>query len=209
MSVAKRACEWLPCLTWNYQRLKQTFWRFFRQGASRLDWYSVIFELIDMRSFSNLWYWIVLAVLWSTASHWVLGVPFDMIARAKRHGGVAQDDLETMVRINTDRLLFIARSAGTWIVAIWAFVLTLLVLLAFAYDIEFAQAVLFLYFPFSILMLISLRTALLVEAGEGQGNALHRRLLRHRVTTQVLGMVSIFVTSLFGMYQNMHIGVLG
>lgn len=162
-----------------------------------------------MRSFSNLWYWIVLAVLWSTASHWVLGVPFDMIARAKRHGEVAQADLETMVRINVDRLLFIARSAGTWIVAIWAFVLTLLVLLGFVYDIEFAQAVLFLYFPFSILMLISLRTALLVEAGEGQGDALHRRLLRHRVTTQVLGMVSIFVTSLFGMYQNMHIGVLG
>lgn len=162
-----------------------------------------------MRSFSNLWYWIVLAVLWSTASHWVLGVPFDMIARAKRHGEMAQDDLETMVRINVDRLLFVARSAGTWIVAIWAFVLTLLVLLGFVYDIEFAQAVLFLYFPFSILMLISFRTALLVEAGERQGDALHRRLLRHRVTTQVLGMVSIFVTSLFGMYQNMHIGVLG
>jgi hypothetical protein len=181
----------------------------FGRGRARLDWYSVIFELIDMRSFSNLWYWIVLAVSWSTASHWVLGVPFDMISRAKRYGAVAQDDLETMVRINSDRVLFIARSAGTWIIAIWAFVLTLLVLLGFVYDIEFAQAVLFLYFPFSVLGMVSLRSALLIEAGEGQGDALHRRLLRHRVTTQVLGMISIFVTSMFGMYQNMHIGVLG
>ena len=174
-----------------------------------MDWYSVIFELIDMRSFSNLWYWIVLAVLWSTASHWVLGVPFDMISRAKRHGGQAQDDLETMVRINTARTLHIVRAAGSWLVAIWAFVLTMLVLLGFVYDIEFAQAVLFLYVPFSLLMLLTLRTSLLVEAGEGVGEALHRRLLRHRVSTQVLGMVAIFVTSLFGMYQNMHIGVLG
>lgn len=174
-----------------------------------MDWYSVIFELIDMRSFSNLWYWIVLAVLWSSASHWVLGVPFDMISRAKRHGGQAQEDLETMVRINTGRSLHIVRTAGSWLVAIWAFVLTMLVLLGFVYDIEFAQAVLFLYAPFSILMLLSLRTSLMIEAGEGTGEALHRRLLRHRVGTQILGMVAIFVTSLFGMYQNMHIGVLG
>lgn len=174
-----------------------------------MDWYSVIFELIDMRSFSNLWYWIVLAVLWSTASHWVLGVPFDMISRAKRYGGQAQDDLETMVRINTGRMLHIVRTTGSWLMAIWAFFATMLVLLGFAYDIEFAQAVLFLFFPFSILMLLSLRTSLLIEAGEHSGDALHRRLLRHRISTQVLGMIAIFVTSLFGMYQNMHIGVLG
>jgi len=174
-----------------------------------LDWYDVIFELIDMRSFSNLWYWIVLAVLWSSASHWVLGVPFDMISRARRHGAQAQDDLETMVRINTQRMLHIVRTAGTWLVAGFFFVLTALVVLGFVYGVEFAQAVLFLYFPFSILMLLSLRTSALIEAGEGTGEALHRRLLRHRVSTQILGMVSIFITSLFGMYQNMHIGVLG
>ncbi|MEC7258626.1 MAG: component of SufBCD complex, partial [Pseudomonadota bacterium] len=51
-----------------------------------MDWYSSIFELIDMRSFSNLWFWIALAVTWSTTSHWVLGVPFDMVNRARRNG---------------------------------------------------------------------------------------------------------------------------
>ena len=174
-----------------------------------MDWYNVIFELIDMRSFSNLWYWIVLAVLWSTASHWVLGVPFDMISRAKRGGGQDQEDLETMVRIYTGRMLYISRTAGSWLVAFWTFSCTMLVLLGFVYDIEFAQALLFLYVPFSILMFLSVRTSLLIEGGENTGQALHRRLQRHRISTQVLGMISIFVTSLFGMYQNMHIGVLG
>ena len=78
-----------------------------------MDWYQVIFELIDMRSFSNLWYWIMLAVMWSSSSHWVLGVPFDLISRARRNGGEAQQDLESLVRINITRLLYIARTAGT------------------------------------------------------------------------------------------------
>ena len=70
-----------------------------------LDWYQTLFEMIDMRSFSNLWFWIALAVMWSTASHWVLGVPFDMVLRARRHGGEAQADLEDIVRINVVRRL--------------------------------------------------------------------------------------------------------
>ena len=67
-----------------------------------MDWYQTLFEMIDMRSFSNLWFWIALAVMWSTASHWVLGVPFDMVLRARRHGEEAQADLEDMVRHHLD-----------------------------------------------------------------------------------------------------------
>lgn len=174
-----------------------------------MEWYTVIFELIDMRSFSNLWYWIALAVLWSTASHWVLGVPFDMISRARRLGGQAQTDLETMIRINTDRMLYISRTAGMWLVGFVAFLLTGLTVLGFYYDIELSQALLCMLLPFSVLMLLSLRSAVLIETGENTGELLHRRLIRHRLSTQLLGMVSIFVTSLFGMWQNMHIGVLG
>jgi hypothetical protein len=171
--------------------------------------YQVLFELIDMRSFSNLWYWIMLAVMWSSASHWVLGVPFDVISRARRHGGEMQHDLETLVRINTGRMLYIARTAGVWLVAFLFFLITVLMVLGVWYRIEFAQAVLFLLVPMSILSLLSLRTAGLIEAGENEGDVLHRRLIRHRIGTQALGMVSIFVTSMFGMYANLYIGVLG
>ncbi|MFC3180166.1 component of SufBCD complex [Cypionkella sinensis] len=174
-----------------------------------MNLYQVLFELIDMRSFSNLWYWIMLAVMWSSASHWVLGVPFDMISRARRQGGTLQDDLETLVRINTGRMLYIARTAGVWLVAFLCFMLTALLVLAVYYRIEFAQAVLFLLVPMTILSMLSLRTAGLIEAGESAGEALHRRLIRHRIATQALGMVSIFVTSMFGMYANLYIGVLG
>ena len=176
------------------------------QGCATLDWYKILFELIDLRSFSNLWYWIVLGVTWSMASHWVLGVPFDLIQRAHRHGGQTEADLEVMVRINADRLLYIGRTAGLWLAAFGAFLLTFLAVLAFGFAVEFAQALFLLLLPLTLLMLMSMHHARRIEAGESSGEALYRRLRRHRFGTQLLGMVSIFITSLFGMWQNMQIG---
>ena len=46
-----------------------------------MDFYASVSEVIDLRSFSNLWFWIALAVMWSTVSHWVMGVPWDMVQR--------------------------------------------------------------------------------------------------------------------------------
>ncbi|MEQ9693313.1 component of SufBCD complex [Shimia sp. SDUM112013] len=168
-----------------------------------MDWYQTVFEMIDMRSFSNLWFWIALAVMWSTASHWVLGVPFDMVLRAKRVGGQTEIDLEDLVRINTNRLLHVARVSGLWILGFACFLLAGLAVTGFVYGIEFAQAVFLLLFPMSLVGLMSLSTAARIQEEEAAGDQLRRRLTRHRFFVQVLGMVSIFVTSLWGMYQNM------
>ncbi|MEX0319648.1 MAG: component of SufBCD complex [Ruegeria sp.] len=174
-----------------------------------MDWYSSIFELIDMRSFSNLWYWIALAVVWSSASHWVLGVPYDMIQRARRVGGQAETDLLDIVRINTNRLLYIVEVSGTWLLAISCFLLSGLAMLGFYYGIEFAQAVFLLAFPMSIVGLLNLSLARKLRAADAELDPIAKLLLRCRVYTQLIGMVSIFVTSLWGMYQNLVIGPLG
>lgn len=174
-----------------------------------MDLYADIFELIDMRSFSNLWYWIALAVLWSTASHWVLGVPYDMVLRARRHGGQAEQDLEDLVRINTNRMLFIAQVSGLWILGFGCFLLTGLAMLGFVYGLEIAQAVFLLAFPMAIVGLMSLSTARLIQLEAAVGDRLRKRLARHRLYVQMTGVVSIFITALWGMYQNLTIGVLG
>ena len=105
---------------------------------SRVDWYQSVFELIDLRSFSNLWFWIALAVMWSSASHWVLGVPYDLVLRARRNGGDAVADMEDLVRINVSRLLYIGRMSGLWLAGITCFLLTGLGLLDFVYGVEFS-----------------------------------------------------------------------
>ncbi|MGA9251626.1 MAG: component of SufBCD complex [Roseobacter sp.] len=174
-----------------------------------MDIYSSIFELIDMRSFSNLWFWIALAVMWSTASHWVLGVPFDMLQRAKRGGGQAEIDLQDMVRINTNRMLYIARVSGLWLLGLTCFLLSTLALTGFMYGLEIAQALFLLGFPMSVVGIMSLSTARLLEQEEFQIDKIYKRLQRHRLYTQMVGVVSIFVTALWGMYQNLSIGALG
>ena len=174
-----------------------------------MDLYQKVFELIDMRSFSNLWYWIALAVLWSSASHWVIGVPFDMVARARRKGGQAVEDLDMMVAINVNRLLYIAETAGLWLIGFSTFLLSTLAVLAFYYNVEFAQAVIFLLAPMILVFQLSLRTARRIATDGIAGPALWRRLMLHRMMVQGIGVVSIFVTSLYGMWQNMHIGVFG
>lgn len=174
-----------------------------------MDWYKTLFELIDMRSFSNLWFWIVLAVVWSTASHWVLGVPYDMVLRARRQGGEALADLEDIVRINVNRILYIGQVSGLWLAGFACFFLTMLALLGFVYAFEFAQAVFLLAFPLSIVGMLSMSTARLIRQDNTGGDRLFKRLNRHRLYTQIIGMVSIFVTALWGMYQNVALGPLG
>ena len=174
-----------------------------------LDWYQTLFELIDMRSFSNLWFWIVLAVVWSTTSHYGLGVPFDMVLRAKRHGGQTEIDLEDLVRINTNRLLFIAQMSGLWIAGFACFFLTILALLGFVYGNEFSQSLILLGFPLSLVGLLSISTARLIHEEDARGEKLRKRLMRHRLYTQIIGMISIFVTALWGMYQNLNVGPFG
>ncbi len=169
-----------------------------------------VFELIDLRSFSNLWFWIALAVTWSTVSHWVLGVPWDMAIRARRgHGETAMTDFEDMVRINTGRLLYVADQSGTLMAGIAAFGLTSLALLGFVYGNEFSQALFLIAGPLTAVGLLSLRTARQIRARSLGGDALIARLARHRLAVQAIGMISIFITAMWGMYQNMAIGALG
>ncbi|TMV08636.1 component of SufBCD complex [Ruegeria sediminis] len=174
-----------------------------------MDWYTSIFELIDLRSFSNLWFWIAVAVLWSSASHWVLGVPYDMIQRARRVGGQAEADLLDIVRIHVNRVLYIIEVSGVWLLAIVCFLLSMLAMLGFYYSIEFAQAVFLMAFPMSLVALLNLSFARRIRRQEPKLEIVAKLLLRCRLYVQLIGIVSIFVTSLWGMYQNLSIGVLG
>lgn len=173
-----------------------------------MEWYNIIFELIDMRSFSNLWFWIMLAAIWSSASHWILGVPYDLVLRARRKGGRHEEDMYDLVRINVGRLMFIGRASGLWMTSFGCFMLSIVAVLGFVYRIEFAQAVFLIFFPLSFVGLLTLATARGIEADEVTGEALYKRLARHRVYVQLIGMIAIFVTSMWGMYQNFQLSPL-
>ena len=170
-----------------------------------------VFELIDLRSFGNIWFWFVVAAAWSGASQRVLGVPWDMATRARRsgEGSEAMADLEEMVRINTGRILGMAAQSGLLLAGLAAFGLTSLALLGFVYGSAFSQALFLLGFPLTLVQVLSLSTARTIRATGATGAALVARLARYRLAVQAIAMISIFVTAMWGMLYNMTVGVLG
>jgi hypothetical protein len=173
-----------------------------------LDVIDTALDVIDLRSFSNLWYWIALAVLWSSVSHWVLGVPHDMIQRARREGGAALSDVEDLVRINISRLLYLVDGGALLMVGLVGFWLSALCVLGFYYDMEFAQAVFLLVLPLAVVLWVSIRESRLISTGGLAGEALLRRLTLHRRVIQLIGMLSILVTALYGTWKNINVSIL-
>lgn len=149
----------------------------------------------------------MLAVFWSTASHFVVGVPFDMVARAATGDTQAEQDLVDMVRVHSNRLIFIAETSGMWLTGFIFFLITGFMVLGFVYDIEFAQAMFLLATPMSLVFALSIRNAHKMRGLTGL--ELRSRLRRHRLVIQIIGMLSILVTSMWGMYVNLSTGVLG
>ena len=167
---------------------------------------TMAFDLIDMRSFSNLWFWIALAVMWSTASHWVLGVPFDIVRRAARGDEPSLLDMHVLANVQARRLVYIADATGLVSTALTSFTITALLLLGFLYRVEFAQAVLLLFLPMTGVFWLSVRAARRVEGLDPYD--LGNLLAAHRRHIQGIGLVSIFVTSMWGMWVNLNQSVL-
>ncbi len=169
-------------------------------------------DLIDMRSFSNLWYWIALAVAWSSASRWVLGVPWDLVIRARRRGGAHAEQLHALMQLNVARYLLMAREGGLAATVMGSFLMTVLLLLGFVYKVEFCQALSLIAAPMALVAWLSLRVAQHYEAALAEGvpstEVLIRVLSRHRLHVQLIGIVALTGTAFWGMVQNLNISIL-
>lgn len=176
------------------------------RGARRVNVYQEILAVMDLRSFSNLWFWIALAVFWSGVSHFILGVPYDLVVRARRRGGEAEQDLLDMVRLSSSRILNVMDEGGLIIIGFSMFTLSVLVTLAAAYRIEFAQALLSLYAPMLIVVSLTVRTARRIRAQKPDLEDLYRRMMTLRLSIQGIGVVCMLITSLWGMTVNLTAG---
>jgi hypothetical protein len=174
-----------------------------------LDLNGSVLSLIDLRSFSSLWFWIVVAVSWSSVTHNALGVPFDMVLRARRKGGVHMDDLEALVAIQLRRRQTILNAAGAGLVAVWAAGLTVLAILGFGYRVELAQALSLLFVPWTLVAGLRLRLMQRLTAQDLRGEALLKALTWHRMGVQTIGLLAILITTLWGMWFILNIRSLG
>ena len=166
-------------------------------------------SLLDSPSFMTIWYWVVLIGLWSVLGRGTLGVPGDVIARARREPtGEPGLILLDWLSLCLPRWRLGPRE-GAVALAIALFVLTSLAILGFGYGLELAQAALLLLVPLCILFVMRVRLARsltpLIEAaragetppGETARAAL-RRILLHRRLFTVLSILSVTVTAMWG-----------
>ena len=174
-----------------------------------MDWQNLFVGVIDMRSFSSVWYWIALAVFWSVVVQRPLGIPYDMVIRARRHGGAAMRDLEDIVRMQVDRFTDLEGNAGLWRVGLACFVLSALATLWFHFGVEMALA---LFLPGASMVpvgLVTWRSARRIRRSGARGTGLCRRIRACQLSILGIGTVSMFITAFWGMYVNTSSDLLG
>lgn len=169
-------------------------------GTIGLDWTEAIARLITLNTFTSVWYWLAVIVTWAIASNWLIGVPFDVLFRARKSVGQELADLEGLVDINVRRIAATNAVFGMAMTALIAFSLSVLGLLSFYYQLEMAQGLFILAAPLTIIVAMNMRLAHQLHDTPLQGRDLVRRLFFVRLWTQIVAMVSLFLTSMYGMY---------
>ncbi|MCA8878437.1 MAG: component of SufBCD complex [Rhodobacteraceae bacterium] len=164
---------------------------------------TTIFQFIDLRSFSDVWYWLMLGVVWTRVMHAPMGVPAELIHRARRGSPEAADDLARLTAIRVRHERDVARALGAWRVAFWSCALTACGLAAYLYFVEFAQAVFLLLAPYALVRLLVARTAARMDAAMPSDDALVRAHLRLRRQVQVVVLPAVFLSAVWGMGYNL------
>jgi hypothetical protein len=151
----------------------------------------LIAEVISLRSFSNIWYWLALAAFWTWAMGQVMGVSNALLRQSLRGESA---DLERLAQIQAQVWLTRWQRGQVWIVTFGTAALGLISVLAFFSGSEFAQAVWFIAMPYALIWLIWLRLALLIMREKPQAGALVRVMFNTKNHVQIIGFAFIFIT---------------
>lgn len=173
-------------------------------------------DLMDARSFGSVWFWIVVILIWGGIGRAVLGVPTDVVNRARRdptgEPGLALLDWLTLA---LPRWQF-GRREGAVVLGLAGFAISSLAVLGFGYGLELAQAATLLAVPLLLLFLLRLglvRRLVPVMRGAHDGSVAPddaaQRVLRaiviHRRVVFLLSLLAVGVTAFWGMiWQLMH-----
>jgi len=158
-----------------------------------------IWTLIGTGSFSSVWYWVFLGLVWSHVMQAPLGVPVDLVRRAQAGDGPAADDLRALTGVRLAEAERLAAMAP-WRAGAWAFALALLAGLAVPHGIELAQAALALAAPLAFVRWLEARAARsMAEVPDMPALIRAHTVLRRKV--QGIGMAAVFLTAVFGMLR--------
>ena len=152
---------------------------------------TLIGEFLSFSTFSSVWYWIFLAIAWSSRTHWTIGVPFDSIVRADKLGGTWESDLDAIAHAMSARFALLAGQGGPWIIGIAAFFLTGLITASVLTENEMVRGLTALALPMAIVEFGDVRLALRIHRTGLLGHDLRRAIVWRRFLNQVTGLFSL------------------
>ncbi len=155
-------------------------------------------------SFLSAWYWVLHLVVWTLACYRTLGVPHDMLLRARRLPEVA-GRVDLLAELAAERIGGVHDRLGVPLAAGTGFVLAALFWLGFATGIEGAQAAFLLLMPLAAIGYSKLRLALAVRARGLNGSRLVQALSRRRVWHQVIAMVAMLAATIASIALHMPV----
>ncbi|SMO63634.1 hypothetical protein [Paracoccus laeviglucosivorans] len=167
-----------------------------------------ILTILDSRSFSSIWFWLLLTLSWTLAGRRIAGVPSDVLGAVRKPKG--PDDPASLMLLDWLSLTLprrqLGRAEAVGLMGMATFVLTALFILGFFYGLEMAQALVLLMLPFGLLfaaeMRLSHRLAGIVDAAESGALTVNdaaakaaKLMRRQRVAINVGSLVAVAVTA--------------
>lgn len=170
-------------------------------------------QLLHGRAFGSVWYWLLLAVVWSIALRGILGIPSDVVGRAARVDPDGPDDPTALQLLDWLSLglprWHVGRAEAALLTGLGALLVTLTASLGFWLGLEGAQALTFLIAPLLMLLALRLRLAgqlsrdlVAAQSGAVSANAAARRAgltcVRNRRMALALALVTVAAASAWG-----------
>lgn len=147
-------------------------------------------DLLASARFDSLWYWVLHLTVWTVVCSRTLGVPNNMLLRA-RHDPDAAARVDLLAGIAAERVAGVADLGGPAIAAATGFALAGLAGLGFWSGIEVAQALFFLVAPLAAVGYSLVRLALWVRQSRVVGPRLVLALSWRRVCHQTIAILAV------------------
>ena len=164
----------------------------------------ILRELMSFDSFWSLWFWIVHVVAWSMASHFTMGVPYDLVVEANREkteDGPYQRAAEALINAQIFRFAEMWRRYSLLVTGFSAFLISMLATLGTLGRLEFARALLTIILPLTLLYSLTIRKALKLERLQLSGLALRKAIRRQRLINQLVGLMGVILAVILAVYQ--------
>jgi hypothetical protein len=157
-------------------------------------------EIMTANGFNNLWYWLLVSVIWVRAIRWSMGIPSYMMRAARGGDEQAKVDALGLMDISIRTATREFNQFGTALVLLTCFVMASFATMGFWNDVAVLQGLFFIGFPIVVLGGLELKLSYRLQKQPVEWDELSRIYRRHFWLKVALAAFFIFSSMLWVLY---------